>query len=95
MSIFYAYVDSLQKNSNKIWIIHIHTEFKNKRKIIYYCLLNEWNGYLPELYKMKQAWTQMCVISRHMSLLYWAICINMIPPGWFGGRQDMLQSVPP
>ncbi len=34
MSIFYVYVDSPQKNFNKIWIIHIHAQFKNKRKII-------------------------------------------------------------
>jgi hypothetical protein len=33
----------------------------------------------------------MATISRHMFLIYCALCMNMFPPSWFGGSQGALQ----
>jgi hypothetical protein len=59
------------KSNNILWMLNS----KVNQQCCYF--LDKWEGYLLELHRSKQASTWMSIISKHMSLIYWAMCLNM------------------
>ncbi len=41
-------------------------------------------GYPLDLYWLKLVQTEMSNVSRHMSYIFLAMCLNRLPPVWFG-----------